>query len=202
MKLFYALASPFVRKTLMVLHETGQMNDVELVDAAGTAVETGTLPLAQNPLGKIPTLQRADGQNIFDSRVICRFLNDRASANLYPQDVTQWDILTLEAIADGIMDASILVVYEARIRPAELNFAPWVDAQWGKAARAIATLNADWIDTLHGPQTIGQIAVSAALGYCDFRLSDRDWRSDNPALAAWYAAYSERPSFQATRPDA
>lgn len=200
MQLFYAPASPFVRKVLMVLHETDQIDEVELTTVSGTAIASGTIPLDQNPLGKIPVLARDDGPAIYDSRVICRYLNQRAKADFYPQDQSQWDILTLEATADGIMEASLAIVYEARVRPDQFQYPVWVEAQWEKARRAIENLEHQWIAHLNGPLTIGQIATACALGYCDFRLPKRDWRSQNPALAAWFATFSKRDSFQATIP--
>lgn len=202
MKLYYAAASPFARKVMMVLHETDQLDDVEIVAAVGTAVQTGTMPLAQNPLGKIPALERADGPAIYDSRVICRYLDARASAGLYPEGNRLWDTLTIEATADGIMDAALLMVYEGRIRPENLHYAPWIDAQWDKIHRAVNALNTRWLSHLAGPHHMGQIATACALGYCDFRLPDRNWRKGNEALADWYEDYGTRDSFQATVPTA
>lgn len=184
----------------MVLHETGQLNDVDIISAAGTAVEPGTIPLAQNPLGKIPALERADGPAIYDSRVICRYLDARANAGLYPEGNRLWDVLTLEATADGIMDAALLIVYETRIRPEEFHYTPWLDAQWDKIQRAVDALNTRWLSHLSGPTHIGQIATACALGYCDFRLPDQNWREGNEALAEWYSKFGERDSFQATLP--
>jgi glutathione S-transferase len=203
MKLYYAAASPFVRKVMMVLHETDQLDDVEIVSTAGTAVKTGTLPLAQNPLGKIPALERTDGPAIYDSRVICRYLDARASGgtpSLYPEGNRLWDTLTIEATADGIMDAALLMVYEGRIRPEDLQYAPWIEAQWEKIDRAVNALNSRWLSHLAGPRHMGQIATACALGYCDFRLPDRNWRKGNEALADWFKDYATRPSFQATAP--
>ena len=201
MKLYHAAASPFVRKVMMVLHETGQLEDVEIVPAMGTAVEPGTMPVAHNPLGKIPALERADGPALYDSRVICRYLDARAGGHLYPEGNALWEVLTLEATADGIMEAAIAMVYEARIRPPELVYAPWVEGQWTKAARAVEALNSRWMGHLAGPLHMGQIAVAAALGYLDFRHDARNWRRGNEALADWFAQFSERESFRATAPE-
>lgn len=203
MKLFYAQASPFARKVMMVLHETEQLDDVEIVHAIGTAVEPGSMPLAQNPLGKIPTLERDDGPALYDSRVICRYFDDRSDGNLYPDGTRLWETLTIEATADGIMDAAILMVYEGRVRPEEYQYPVWVDAQWEKISRAVAALDSRWISHLSGARTdMGQIAVACALGYCDFRLADRDWRSANSALANWFEEYGKRDSFKASAPEA
>ena len=199
MRLFHSPTSPFVRKVMVTLHETGQAGDVTLVPAMGTPVDAGSMPLAQNPLGKIPALERDDGPALYDSRVICRFLDDRAAANLYPAQ-RLWDVLTLEATADGIMDAAVLMVYESRVRPEENRFAPWVDGQWTKIDRALDALDQRWLSHLQGPLDMGQIAVGVALGYLDFRHGNREWRSGRPGLAAWEAVFAARPSMVATLP--
>ena len=199
MRLFHSPTSPFVRKVMVTLHETGQAGDVTLVPAMGTPVDAGSMPLAQNPLGKIPALERDDGPALYDSRVICRFLDDRAAANLYPAQ-RLWDVLTLEATADGIMDAAVLMVYESRVRPEENRFAPWVDGQWTKIDRALDALDQRWLSHLQGPLDMGQIAVGVALGYLDFRHGNRDWRSGRPGLAAWEAVFAARASMVATLP--
>lgn len=199
MQLFRSPTSPFVRKVMVTLHETGQIDEVALVDAAGTPVAPGTMPVGQNPLGKIPTLVRDDGPALFDSRVICRYLDERAGAGLYPA-ARIWEVLTLEALADGVLEAAVLMVYESRLRPAELVYAPWVEGQWDKIARALDALEDRWMSHLHGPLDMAQIAVGCALGYLDFRHEARDWRAGRPGLAAWQAGFAARPAMQATRP--
>ncbi|MGY6411493.1 MAG: glutathione S-transferase [Alkalilacustris sp.] len=201
MKLFHSPASPFVRKVMVVLHETGQMEEVTLVAAMGTALEPGTMPVAQNPLGKLPTLEREGGGALYDSRVICRFFDERGHGRLYPPAPALWETLTLEATADGIMDAAILMVYEHRLRPPEMVVEAVVESQWAKVARALDTLEGRWLSHLAGPIDMGQIALACALGYVDFRLAERDWRQGRDGVAGWYARFAERPSMQATRPD-
>ena len=200
MRLYHSPASPFVRKVMMLLHETNQIGAVEIVAASGTAVAPGTMPVTHNPLGKIPALERPDGPALYDSRVICRYLDDHAGGILYPKGNRLWDVLTIEATADGIMDAAILMVYEGRVRPEQYQYPVWVDAQWQKISRAVDVLNNRWISHLAGPLNMGQIAVACALGYIDFRLPEREWRAQNPDLAAWFADFSSRDSFQATIP--
>ncbi|WP_127902127.1 glutathione S-transferase [Solirhodobacter olei] len=200
MRLHSNPASPFVRKVLVLLKETGQEADVTLVPAAGHAVAPGTMPVAQNPLGKIPTLERDSGPALYDSRVICRFLDDRAGGKLYPAAPRLWDTLTLEATADGIMDAAVLMRYETTVRPEAAQFAPWIEGQWEKIARALDTIEARWMSHLSGPMDMGQIAVACALGYLDLRHPGRDWRAPRPALSAWYAAILTRPSLAETIP--
>lgn len=201
MRLFQAQASPFARKVRVVMHETKLADRVETVAATVTPLDSGDLPLGHNPLGKIPTLERPDGPAIYDSRVICRYLDDMATGGLYPAPPRLWETLTLEATADGICDAAVLMVYEGRIRPEERRSAEWVEAQWSKVARGLDAVEARWMSHLAGPLDCAQIAMGCALGYLDFRHSDRDWRAGRPVLAAWSAKFAQRPSMQATRPD-
>lgn len=199
MKLHDNPASPYCRKAKVLLHETGQADDVEVVFAIGHPLAPEKMPVAQNPLGKIPALERDDGPAIYDSRVICRFLDARAKAGMYPES-RLWDVLTLEATADGIMDAAILMVYEGRSRPEDMRYQPWVDAQWDKATRALDAISTRWMGHLAGPMDMSQIAVGCALGYLDLRLDDRNWRHGCDALAAWFETFSQRPSMKATVP--
>ncbi|PZQ95518.1 MAG: glutathione S-transferase [Cereibacter sphaeroides] len=200
MRLYHAPTSPYVRKVMVLLHETGQLDDVELIHATGNPVDVGSMPLALNPLGKIPALERDEGPALYDSRVICRFLDDRAGGKLYPQS-RLWDVLTLEATADGMMDAAILMVYEIRTRPEERRHSDWVEGQWGKIDRSLEAIEQRWMSNLNGPLDMAQVAVACALGYLDFRHGDRPWRNGRPALAAWNDAFAARPSMLATRPD-
>jgi len=199
MKLHDNPASPYCRKVNALLHETGQVDDVEIVFAVGHPLAPEKMPLAQNPLGKIPALERDDGPAIYDSRVICRFLDARAKAGMYP-DSRLWDVLTLEATADGIMDAAILMVYEGRARPEDMRYQPWVDAQWDKIARALDAIGTRWMGHLAGPVDMGQIAIGCALGYLDLRCDDRNWRHGHDTLATWYDTFSKRPAMEATVP--
>ncbi|MGD9863601.1 MAG: glutathione S-transferase [Pseudodonghicola sp.] len=200
MKLIMSPASPFVRKVRALIHETGQQADVEEVPVATTPVKTAEEVWSANPLGKIPALVLEDGRAIYDSRVITRYLDARAQAGLYPEDRI-WDVLTLEATADGILEAAVLMVYEGRVRPEAFRYGPWVEAQWGKAISALKAINDGMMDQLSGPLDMGQVAVGCALGYLDFRHSDRDWRAECPALAEWYAEFETRPGMAATRPE-
>lgn len=199
MQLFDNPASPFCRKVQVLLRETGQLDDVELRAAAGHPVDPGTMPMAENPLGKIPTLLRDGAPALYDSRVICRYLNDRVAGGLYP-DARLWDTLTLEATADGIMDAAVLMVYETRSRDEGARSSAWVESQWAKITRALDALEGRWMSHLYGPLDMGQIAVGCALGYLDFRHPNRDWRHGRDALAAWEKAFGARESMVATRP--
>jgi glutathione S-transferase len=200
MRLYFSPTSPYVRKVVVLLHETGQFGEVELVRAAGTPLDSGSAPVEANPLGKVPALERADGPVLYDSRVICRYLDDRAGAGLYPEGERLWDTLTVEATGDGILDAALLMVYEGRLRPEEMRFAPWVEGQWAKVERALDVLETRWTQHLEGPLDAGQIAVGCALGYLDLRHDVRGWRNGRARLAAWYAGFAARPSMRATVP--
>lgn len=200
MILYSSPTSPYVRKVLVLLAETGQLGDVTQIDGSGTPLAPHDTVPGKNPLGKIPALKRSDGPTLYDSRVICQFLDARVGGKLYPEGNRRWDTLTLEATADGILDAALLMTYEARLRPEELRMTGWVDGQWAKIARACNALNTRWMSHLNGPLDMGQIAVGCALGYVDFRHGARGWRSGNDALAAWYETFSQRASMQDTVP--
>jgi len=201
MKLHHNPASPYVRKVRIALAETGLADRVELLPAAGHPTDPGTMPIGVNPLGKLPTLEREDGPALYDSRVICRYVDDRAGGKLYPAAPKLWETLTLEATADGILDAAVLMVYEARSRPEEKRDADWLEGQWAKIARAIDMLESRWMAYLRGPFDMAHAAVACALGYLDFRHSTRDWRSGHPELTAWYDAILARDSVAATMPE-
>jgi len=199
MELLGADASPFVRKVRVLLLETGQ-EDVTFTAAPPTDPVAEAARIAANPLGKIPSLIRPDGPAIHDSRVITRFLDARSDAGLYP-DARLWEVLTLESMGDGIMEAALAITYEKRYRPEEMWHQPWMDRQWEKAARTLDAIEAQWMSHLHGPLDMAQIGVACALGYFDLRHDERQWRVGRDALAAWYATFSERPSMVDTAPE-
>ncbi|SLN28143.1 putative GST-like protein YibF [Pseudoruegeria aquimaris] len=201
MRLYYSPTSPYVRKVMVLLHETEQLASVELVTASGTPLAPAEGLPAANPLSKVPALERPEGPTLYDSRVITQFLDTRAQAGLYPR-ARYFDVLTLEATADGILDAALLMVYESRLRPEPIRFPEWVEGQWAKIDRALDALNTRWMSHLNGPLDAGQIAVACALGYLDFRHDARDWRRGRDALAAWFEAFSRRPSMVQTAPAA
>ncbi|MEM1267475.1 MAG: glutathione S-transferase family protein [Pseudomonadota bacterium] len=199
MRLHQNGVSPFARKVRVVLIETDQEGDVEMVEARGDATSPVASPSIPNPVGKIPALERGDGPTLFDSRVICRFLNARASGDLYPEG-RLWDVLTLEALADGMLDAAVLMVYEERYRPEDGRSAVWLEGQWAKVNRALDGLDGRWLSHLSGPVDMGHIAIGCALGYLDMRHPDRAWRTGRDGLSAWEADFAARPSMAATKP--
>ncbi|PUB14857.1 glutathione S-transferase [Yoonia sediminilitoris] len=201
MKLLMSPASPFVRKVRVLLRETDQLDQVEELEVTTTAFATDPQIIAVNPLGKIPALVRDDGPAIYDSRVITRFLDDLANANFYPRHHI-WEVLTLEATADAIMEAAVSMAYEVRLRPQQEQSPAWIEAQWEKVTRAVAAIDSRWMSHLSGPMDISHIAVACALSYLDLRHDARNWRAGNVPLAAWHADFVERESMKATAPPA
>jgi len=199
MQLLGSGASPFVRKARVLVAEAG-ITDIPYVEVKASPMGGDDTINAANPLGKIPALTRDSGPTIYDSNVVCRFLNDRAGAGFYPA-ARLWETLTLEATGDGIMEAAVGIVYEKRLRPEALWWPDWFDAQWLKITRALDALERQWMSHLYGPVDMGQVSVACALGYLDLRHPDRDWRAGRDALAAWYKAFAARPSMVATAPE-
>lgn len=155
----------------------------------------------QNPLGKIPTLVLDDGNTLYDSRVIMAYLDHLAGGNrLYPGDPMQRiEAMKLEALADGIMDAAILQVYEKRYRQEHERSHSWVERQAERVATALAVLEAQ-PPAASGAPTVGMIALACALGYLDFRFEGA-WRRTHPALVAWLDAFRAAvPAYDATSP--
>jgi glutathione S-transferase len=202
MRLHHSPTSPFVRKVMVVLHETGLIDQVELSPASGTPLDPGTAPVDANPLGKVPCLERPDGSALYDSRVICHYLDALTGPRLYPAPPRKWETLTLEATGDGIMEAALLMVYEARLRPEGMRFEPWVEGQWAKVERALDALEDRWMSHLSGPLDAGQISIGCALGYLDFRHGEREWRRGRATLERWAERFLARPAMEATAPPA
>jgi glutathione S-transferase len=194
-----ASASPFVRKVRIAAAILGLDRGIEIV-AADTADPNDTVR-QQNPLGKIPALVLDDGAVLYDSRVIVEYLDHLAGGGrIIPTEPgTRFAALRLQALADGIMDASVLLVYEARWRDAAKHEKTWIDLQAGKVERALAVLEASPPGVDRVPH-IGQIAVACALGYRDLRF-EGTWRGTHPRLVQFLDAFAAAvPAFDATRP--
>ena len=200
MKLIMAEASPFARKVRVLLRETNQLKDVEEVSIATSPFQVNEQAKAANPTGRIPSLIRADGPTLYDSRVITRYLDAKAAAGMYPE-AKLWDVLTIEATGDSMMDSAVSISYELRLRPQEKVSSEWTDAQWSKVMGGCDALQSQWMDLLNGPLTLAHISIACALGYLDLRHDARNWRQGHDALAAWFADFSKRPSFQETHLD-
>ncbi|RMH83247.1 glutathione S-transferase [Pseudomonas sp. AOB-7] len=200
MQLIYAAASPFARKVRVLAFETGLLARIELLDTAVLPTTLNERVNALNPLGKIPVLLSDDGEALYDSRVICEYLDTlHGGARLLPQDDTRWPVLRLAALADGLMDAALLARYEKAVRQAEQQSQAWLEGQLGKVQRALAELERQ-ADRLQGPVDLAQIGVACALGYLDFRFADLDWRAAHPALSRFQQAFAQRPSMLASAP--
>lgn len=200
MKLFSSNASPYVRKVRVVIREAGLTGQVEEMPVSTSLLESDAALTAANPLARIPSLARDDGPTLYDSRVICRYLDAKAQAGLYPE-ARLWEVLTLEATADGILDSAVTgIAYEKRLRPADKVMDEWIDSHWAKIARAVKVVDDRWMSHLAGPLDMGQIALGCALGYLDFRHDQYGWRKDCDALAAWYETFAQREAMKATAP--
>ena len=200
MKLLMSPPSPYARKIRILIRELNLMDAVEEVQITTTAFDSSPDIIAANPLGKIPALVRGDGPTLYDSRVIARFLNDFAGADLYPEGRI-WEILTLEATAIGIMDSAVSMSYEMRLRPENEQSPDWIEAQWEKVARGVSAVNERWMSHLSGPMNIGHVGLGSALAYLDLRHDARGWRDGNDALAAWHAEFASRDSMKETVPE-
>jgi glutathione S-transferase len=191
--------SPFGRKIRIAISVLGLDQDVSIEPAS---TQDPADPLReQNPLGKVPVLILDDAATLYDSRVILEYLDHRAGGGLIipAEPQSRFAALRLQALADGIMDASILISYEARYRPIEKHEPRWLDLQAGKVARSLA-----WLETtppgVDTPPDVGQITLACALGYRDLRFEGH-WRKEHPRLAAWLDSFAARvPAFAATTP--
>jgi glutathione S-transferase len=192
-------ASPFVRKVriavrMLDLGDRIEERETDLNDPADAIRR-------QNPLGKIPALVREDGSVLYDSRVILDYLDHLAGGGrIVPRDPeARFAALTMQALCDGALDASVLIVYEGRYRPPEMRVAAWIERQADKVARTLAALEAA-PPPLSGTPHVGQIGLACLLGYRDFRF-DGSWRQTHPRLHAWHDAFAAAvPAFAATAP--
>ena len=190
--------SPFGRKVRIAAALCGLDDRMEIVIADTTDPAD---PLrTQNPLGKIPALILEDGTVIYDSPVIAEYLDARAGGGVViPAGNERFPALIMQALADGIMDASLLLVYEGRFRSPETHNQCWIESQRGKVERGLARLEASPPALSHRPH-VGQIALACALGYQDLRFEGM-WRGVYPRLVAWLDEFAAKvPSFATTRP--
>ena len=202
MKLLSNPLSPFGRKVSLVIALKGLSDRVEVVGVDTNPGNSGVINEA-NPLGKIPILLVDDGKRLFDSPVICEYLDDLAPAPvLFPKaGPERWAVLTLGALGDGILEAALLLVYEKRFRPEDKWHPPWQQRQEAKIDRALDELERSLPAALASPH-YGHVTIACALGYLDFRHAGT-WRAKHPNLVAWLDRFAAAvPAFALTRPPA
>jgi glutathione S-transferase len=198
MKLHWSPKSPYVRKVMVCAHELGLADQLTLVRSVAAMLKPNPAIMLDNPLNKIPTLLLADGSTLFDSRVICEYLNELAQGPLFPkQGGDKWQALRWQAFGDGLLDALILWRNE-RERPVPLDVL--MDAFQTKTLASLQQLEMEALALQNAAFSIGHITLVCALGYLDFRFDALGWRGRTPQLANWFAAISQRPSFRATEP--
>lgn len=201
MQLFYATTSAFVRKVMVCATVLGLADEIERLDSAAHPIERDERIAVFNPLAKVPALRTENGICLYDSRVICEYLNARAGGNLYPaQGDARWRSLARQALGDGMIDAALLARYEFSARPPEKQWQNWADAQLKKVAAALAEIEGQVSSFSDHPNDIGLIAIGCALGYLDFRFAELNWRAGHPLTAAWFALFDAHPAMAATRP--
>jgi glutathione S-transferase len=199
MLLRHSHTSPYVRKVVALLHETGLAARVTLETVDGWS-EPAALT-ADNPLSMVPTLVLDDGQSLFDSPVICEYLDSlHAGPPMIPVGgAARWQVLREQALADGILDCAIAIFLEERKRPAELRWDWWLDIKSRAIARALDRLETD-CSGLVGRVDLGTLAIACALGYLDLRGAAGAWREGRPRLADWQDDFARRPSMVASAP--
>jgi glutathione S-transferase len=198
MKLAYSTASPYVRKVMACAIARGLDGRIEKWTVATT--DPALLPV--NPLSKVPSLVTDDGVALYDSPVICEYLDSLGDApKLFPPaGPARWKALRQQALADGILDATQPRRREVAL-PQDEGRRAYIELQQGKVSRALDVLEAE-ADTLGDLTTIGEITIGCALGYLDFRYPHEPWRPGHPKLEAWYARVVTLPPLAGTMPPA
>jgi glutathione S-transferase len=198
MQLYWSSRSPFVRKVMVTAHELGLAGRIRTERTVVSAVAPNPQVMAVNPLNKIPTMILDDGTALYDSRVICEYLDTlHAGPKLFPADAgARWATLRRQALGDGLMEVIVLRLGEQN-RPPATQSEKHLSAYQLKIATALDRLESEAQD-LAGPLGIGHIAVACALGHLDFRFAADNWRAARDKLARWYGEFARRPSMQAT----
>jgi len=197
MKLHWSPRSPFVRKVLIVAHELGRADELDLIRSRAAMAEINPALSADNPMNKLPTLVLDDGRALYDSAVICDYLD--SVGLLHPADrEARIDAARRQALGDGLLDLLVLWRNE-RDRPADRQSPAHLAAWEGKVVQVLDRLEIEAHSFAATRLDIGDVAIGCALGYLDFRFRSLDWRAGRTALAAWAAAFEARPSACATR---
>ncbi|HWM70334.1 MAG TPA: glutathione S-transferase family protein [Steroidobacteraceae bacterium] len=197
MKLLYQTHSPYARKTLVFAYEAGLVERIEVEHQETSPTSPNALVFSENPLGKVPVLIRPGLSPIFDSDVICAYLDTlHDGPKLIPlTGESRWQALRMQAVAQGIADAGIAVRWETVRRPEHLRYAPLRDGYVNKL-----TASYDWLEReldVALPIHVGHIALATALSWLEFRELP-GFRDNRPRLVAWFAAFEDRPSMRAT----
>lgn len=199
MQLRFSPTSPYARKVRVFLIETGLDKSVTMVPTNPWSAETDLG--RDNPLGRVPVLIDDEGHRIFDSPVICEYLDGmHGGARLFPAEgKARLMALMRQALGDGILDAAIAHRIEIGMRPEAARWQWWIDRQKVAVARGLAQAESE-AAALTDFATVGDIAIACALGYLDFRFAADDWRTRHPHLARWFERQQKRPSMVATAP--
>lgn len=201
MRLWFNPASPFARKVRIVAREAGLAEQIEEISVAVSPVKPHADLARANPLIKIPALETPEVGTLYDSAVICEYLDSlQRDASLFPKSgPARWRALRLQALGDGILEAAVLIRYENAWRPQALQWSDWIAGQSGKVRSGLNALEVE-CTRWNGRLGIGQITAACVLGYLDFRFPQEAWRDSCPALKRWYEAIAQRPSMMATVP--
>jgi len=201
MKLHWSPRSPFVRKVMIVLHETGLDPKVERVRSVAAMATPNPAIMLDNPISQIPALVMDNGVPLYDSPVICEYLDTlHTGAKFFPAaGDARWLALRRQALGDGMM-AILLLWRQERMKTDVQQLPEWLAAFKVKIDAGLAVLELEAPDLAHGFD-IGHVTIGCLLSYLDYRFADLDWRASHPHLAAWHATFAQRPSALATMPD-
>lgn len=197
MKLYGGASSPYVRKCRVAARELGIADKVEQVPMPTYGADPNTPLAGMNPAVRVPTLELENGEYLYDSRIILRYLNELAGGSLYPAG--DWAMQRRESQAEGLLDAALLIRGETASRPKEFQYADFVAMQTRKIGNALDALEKE-VANLQGVDAAA-IGTGCALGYLDFRFAESGWRDNCPGLAKWFEQFNARPSMQATLPE-
>jgi len=198
MRLHWSPKSPYVRKVMVCAHELALVDRLELVRSVAAMLKPNARLMQDNPLSKIPTLVLENGFVLFDSVVICEYLNDLAGGALFPKSAPdKWQALRWHALGDGLLDALILWRNE---RERELPLQPLTDAFELKTLASLRLLDDEAQALAETAFSIGHVAIGCALGYLDYRFDALGWRGIAPRLGEWHAEICKRASFRNTLP--
>lgn len=201
MKLYWSSRSPYARKVMAFAHEAGLASRLQTVRTLVSMTAPNKDLLKVNPTAKIPTLVTDDGLVLFDSSVICEYLDTlNGGEKLFPAASAQrWPALRWQAFGNNMLD-NLVPWRNERLRPQGQQSPETLAAFELKIRNAVAALEAEAGALEQAKTGIGHVTIAVALGYIDFRFSDLGWRDGHPRIAAWHERFSKRPSMQATVP--